>query len=68
MIEALLLVAVVAFVPGSEGYTEWNISVSNNQFIAITDEGFFIALGYSPNQFTNQMLKLWEYEKLRQIL
>lgn len=62
MIEALFLVVVVAFVPGLEGFTQWNIFVSDNEFIATTEGRYFHAVGYSPEQFTNQMLKLWEHE------
>jgi len=52
----------VAFVPGFEGYTEYDITVSDNEFIAISEDRYFHVVGYSPEQFTNKMLKLWEYE------
>jgi len=61
VIEILLLATVVAFVPSFEGYTLWHITVSDNDFTAITEGRFFHTVGYTPKQFTNQMIKLWEF-------
>jgi len=55
--------SVVAFVPSCENdYTEWNIVVTNTEFIASTDTRYFHVERYTHDQFTEQMLKLWEHE------
>jgi len=55
---------VVAFVPADEGYIQWDVMVSDVKFTAIQDGRVFIVVGYSHDQFTKQMMKLWEFEKI----
>ena len=63
MIETLFLITVIAFVPTDDGYTLWDVTVSDDKFTATQDDRFYGVVGYTPNQFTNTMLKLWEFEK-----
>jgi len=63
MIELLLLITVVAFVPSDEGYALWDVTVTDTTFIAIRDDRYFGVAGYGPSQFTEQLLRLWEFEK-----
>jgi len=65
MIETLLLITLTAFIPINGEYALWNIEVTNDRFTAIQDGRAFIVVGYSPDQFTEKLWNLWQFEEYR---